>query len=1007
MSKYAGNIVTTGADAGYSVAFDGTGDTLGIPSITIGTNNFCFECWLYPTVAQGGTAGIFVGGTTNSLQLSYHAPTAGNTGLGIAQKGVAYRVTGAVLPTVNQWNHVAFVRSGTGTNQTSIFLNGTRIANGTSSDNYVASTYEISTTNAGGTVFQGYISNARLVNGSTPYDATQTSIIVPTQLQNISGTSLLTCNSPAIVDQSSNAFAITANGNAAVSTFTPFAGYQAYNPTLGAATPGIWTVSEAMQARQTRQWNMYDPYFNNTVLALRSGSTDGAQNNTFLEDAHPAVFTGSISGTTLTVSAVTSGTIVVGIGISGTGITAGTTITALGTGSGGTGTYTVSASQTVSSTTITSLGYPITRNGGNPGMTQGSFSPFSATGWSNYFSATGDNLRTGTMTALGSGDFTIECWVNPSSFANYRLIWDSRTSDSNTSGLAFGLDANAKVYMYSGTGFTLTTTTALSANTWTHVALVRSGSATGNIKIYINGVADVTTGTNTVNMSNTLAYLGNDWDGTGSPFVGYISNLRATTGALYTSTFTPSTTPLGTSVSAGTCVLLTCQSNRFVDNSASAVTITANATPSVQAFSPFQTNIAYTPATIGGSGYFDGTGDSLSVSQAVTNFYSALGDWEMEAWVYPRSFSGPQYSAPIFNFGNGATDDLLLRADVTANASTTINLYAINSAGSAAIGNPGTSSATNVLTLNSWAHVAVNRISGVFNVWVNGTRVINITGNTTTQIRTTGTVFDIGRSYAGSPAGIWNGYISGVKIRTGTTSYSGATITVPSTPPTPTNASFLCNFTNPAIFDTTGKNNLETVGNAQASVSVKNTRLFGPPPTTMYFDGNGDYLTILNSPLLNLSSGDFTIEAWVYQTVNTAGAVIVAKDGAFGSSYPSWGIGCNSSGKYVFNVGSGNGTTYLQQVAASSFANTTNVWYHIAGVKSGTTLTLYINGVSQASAAQTGTIVDGGKAALVGYESGQPTASYWNGYISDLRITRGIARYTGNFTPPTSRIQDQ
>jgi hypothetical protein len=66
-------------------------------------------------------------------------------------------------------------------------------------------------------------------------------------------------------------------------------------------------------------------------------------------------FTGVISTTTLTASAVT-GTIAVGQLITGTGVTAGTVITALGTGTGGAGTYTVSASQTVSSTTITVVG---------------------------------------------------------------------------------------------------------------------------------------------------------------------------------------------------------------------------------------------------------------------------------------------------------------------------------------------------------------------------------------------------------------------------------------------------------------------------------------------------------------------------------------------------------------------------------------------------------------------------------------------------------------------------
>lgn len=92
------------------------------------------------------------------------------------------------------------------------------------------------------------------------------------------------------------------------------------------------------------------------------GSTTSAYpvrlNTTFFEcgvriDSYAAVFTGSITTTTLTVSAMTSGDIYLGMEISGTGVTAGTRITAFGTGTGGVGTYTVSASQTVASTTIT------------------------------------------------------------------------------------------------------------------------------------------------------------------------------------------------------------------------------------------------------------------------------------------------------------------------------------------------------------------------------------------------------------------------------------------------------------------------------------------------------------------------------------------------------------------------------------------------------------------------------------------------------------------------------
>jgi hypothetical protein len=75
--------------------------------------------------------------------------------------------------------------------------------------------------------------------------------------------------------------------------------------------------------------------------------------------ASPAIVTGSIAGTTLTVSAVTSGTLKIGQTIEGTGVTDGTIIKAFGTGSGGAGTYTVSASQTVSSTTIYALNWTV------------------------------------------------------------------------------------------------------------------------------------------------------------------------------------------------------------------------------------------------------------------------------------------------------------------------------------------------------------------------------------------------------------------------------------------------------------------------------------------------------------------------------------------------------------------------------------------------------------------------------------------------------------------------
>jgi len=96
-------------------------------------------------------------------------------------------------------------------------------------------------------------------------------------------------------------------------------------------------------------------------LVVNSSSTQSIK----LCGPSSAVYTAAISGTTMTVSAVTSGTIAIGQAISGSGVTESTRITALGTGTGGTGTYTVSSSQTATSTTITSTTVGVTVGGGS------------------------------------------------------------------------------------------------------------------------------------------------------------------------------------------------------------------------------------------------------------------------------------------------------------------------------------------------------------------------------------------------------------------------------------------------------------------------------------------------------------------------------------------------------------------------------------------------------------------------------------------------------------------
>jgi hypothetical protein len=164
-------------------------------------------------------------------------------------------------------------------------------------------------------------------------------------------------------------------------------------------------------------------------------------------------------------------------------------------------------------------------------------------------------------------------------------------------------------------------TTNVSLNTWTHIAVTRVGTT---LTYYINGVASGT-GTSSANISDTAVQVMRGFGGITNSPIGYISNLRTVVGtAVYTGNFTPSTTPL-TAIS-GTS-LLTCQSNRFKDNSTNNFTITRNGDVSVQRFSPFSPTAAYSAATIGGSGYFNGTTDYISIPYAgdpSTNFGGTL-----------------------------------------------------------------------------------------------------------------------------------------------------------------------------------------------------------------------------------------------------------------------------------------------------------------------------------------------------------------------------------------------
>jgi hypothetical protein len=242
--KYPGGFITANAPAGFSVAFDGTGDYLSIANnaaLDLGTGDFTIEGWWYFT------------DTSNQALISKYASGQGFVvqyqssnlrlvlGLGGGSDAVyAFSWT----PSANTWYHVAITRSGTSGRA---FINGTQIGSTTTvttANTTSTTTLQIGLTHTTSEYTRGYNSNIRLVKGTALYTAAFTP---PTQLFPVTNTQLLTCQSPTLIDNSTNNFTVTANGDAKTSVFTPFAAFSgSLVPRSSPQTAsGIWTIDEA------------------------------------------------------------------------------------------------------------------------------------------------------------------------------------------------------------------------------------------------------------------------------------------------------------------------------------------------------------------------------------------------------------------------------------------------------------------------------------------------------------------------------------------------------------------------------------------------------------------------------------------------------------------------------------------------------------------------------------------------------------------------------------------
>lgn len=993
----AGNaqISTTQSKFGGSSCYlDGTGDYVtvsGTEGLLGGVTDFTIEFWVYSPLTQVGTpVGKRTTGTTGwaiTIEPTGELKFRGNFGAWSDTVGA----TGAGAVAANTWTHIACVRSG---NILIFFANGaiksvTTIGSGSLSVD--TTLFQIGRSNSTGeNSYLGYIDNIRVTSGLVRY----TDNFTPPNREFPAGATT-------IYDVKGHPVSVVGN-TAVVATQSRFGGYSCYFdgsgdyltvPIIGSEftftgdfTIEAWVLktnnSNPFHVLDTRSGGNYTDY----VLAINgSNQIDfvcaGGGGVRFTAGYFPPGVWGHLAFVRVggVMKAFVNGTLVSGTVTYASTLTPATSSMSIGASrdpyyangyiddlriTKGVARYTAAF-------TPPSRAFPhdvafYDEKGLVPDVTG---APTISTATLKYgygsasFNGTTDYLTfdASSTFGLGANDFTIEAWVKTSA-AGTLLDFRNYAADYGHFYLATG-----GYLAFDHTYGAIVGTTTVTDNNWHHVAFVRYKNI---LTLYVDGLDTGAAIANANIGSNRQARVGAKVDGTNF-FAGNLDELRVTKVARYVGEFTP-------------------QRYQFDDANNNVIWRDETGTKTVTA----NGNAQVYPATYkygNGSMYFDGTGDYLKL-EANSDFNLGSGDFTWEAWICRTAVGEGSYADAIWcsvtspvGFAVGINPDgkIGLAIDSSAGGDWDIRKGV----------DPGDPRGSTAIPLNTWTHIAVTRLGSVFTGWVNG--ALDQTFSSTLAISNASGGYYIAH-WHDAWARCFLGFIDDLRITKGVARYVSSF-----TPPVRQNA----NYGLPAIYDpywdavvlgmhmdgadngttfTDVKGKTVTVnGNAQTKTATKK---FGT--ASAYFDGTGDYLVVPNSADLNFGTGDFTIELWFNKSSTSNKGIFHMYSGIPNPSVDGVGVGYDGTQFQIYAQNANNGTGAFTLIAGA--------WYHLALVRSSGSTRLYVNGVQLGSAVSHAANISGNQLNIGLYYD--PTFTF-DGYIDDLRITRGVARYTANFQP--------
>jgi hypothetical protein len=206
-------------------------------------------------------------------------------------------------------------------------------------------------------------------------------------------------------------------------------------------------------------------------------------------------------------------------------------------------------------------------------------------------------------------------------------------------------------------------------------------------------------------------------------------------------------------------------------------------------------------------------------------------------------------------------------------------------------------------------------------------------------------------------------------------------------------------------FTDSSSNAFTVTGNGGVEIDTAITK-FGSG--SIQFGGVDGYLSVADDAALDLT-GDFTIECWVYVASDATlpRPLAIKRSGVASSPYLLTIRGSTPNSLNASFSGTTDGVSWQINGTFTGGTETFSVetWTHIAAVKNGTTVDVYVNGVSGLTLTSVPTLFSNSEALHIGSSDSGSTGI--KAHIDEYRITKGVARYTANFTPPTRAFPDR